>query len=124
MKKYLPVFAIVSAVLVAMYYLLNDLAFGSYLHRLFPALVGFFFIQSVLISWLLKLGSEDKSKFGMYALGSIVLRLITSVLLLIVLFLLKVENTVPLAIQFMGVYLLFLAFELIMVISNLRRISG
>lgn len=124
MKKYLPVFAGVSIVLLILYYTLNDLAFNNYLHDLFPLLVIFFFGQSLVIYLLLKRGSKDESKFGIYALGSIVFRLITAIFLLIVLFLLKVANPVPLAVQFMGVYLLFLAFELIMVISNLRRISG
>lgn len=124
MRKYLPVFAIISIALILAHYLLNDLLFNNYLHRLFPWLVCFFFLQSVVIFWLLKKGNKDKTKFGIYALGSIVFRLVSTVCVLIILFLVKVENPVPLAIQLMGVYLLFLAFELIMVIRNLRRISG
>jgi hypothetical protein len=84
-------------------------------------MVGFFFIQSLGISWLLVLGEKDREKLPIYALGSVVLRFVSGILFLLVFFVVGLENPEALVIQFMGVYLLYLIFELTTVLSNLRR---
>lgn len=119
MKKYLVGSVLITLALFVFSIAQSDI--GVNLHPLFDYLIVFFFIQSVLISILLGLGEKDQEKFPFYALGSVVLRLLTAIMALIILYLVGVENAKSLSIQFMGVYLLFLVFELTVVLSNLRR---
>lgn len=121
MKKYLVFAAGLSVVLLLFFYLLNEVVFQGYLHPYFPALVGFFFLQSLVVSWMLRSAEKDKERFALFALGSVVFRFLSGMFFVIVLFMLGVEALVPLVIQFMGVYLLYLIFELFTVLANLRR---
>lgn len=121
MKRYLFLTAAISAVLIAVYYGLNEPFFNGYLHEKFPALIGFFFVQSFPIGWILSQGQKDPQSFPMYAIGSIGFRMITGLFLLLFFYFMKVEEIIPLSIQFTGVYLIYLVFELIVVLSNLRR---
>jgi uncharacterized membrane protein len=91
------------------------------LHPLFGPLVIFFFFQCLIVALLFYLGQKDKEKFPLYALGSVVFRLVSSFIALIVFFIMGVENAKSLSLQFMAVYLLFLVFELTVVLTNLRR---
>lgn len=110
-----------SIALIAVYYGLNEALFEGYLHDKFPVLIGFFFVQSFPIGWILSLGQKDPQSFPMYAIGSIGFRMITGLFLLLFFYFIKMEGIVPLSIQFTGVYLIFLVFELTVVLSNLRR---
>ncbi len=78
-------------------------------------------MQSFPISWMLRQGERDSSSFVMYALGSIGFRLITGLFLLLLLSFLAGDQLPALAIQFSVVYLVYLVFELLMVLATLRR---
>lgn len=120
MKRYLIVSSVVSALLFAGYFLFNHY-YGGILHPKFPFLIGFFYFQSFPIAWMLRQGEKDRSSFVIYAIGSIGFRMITGLFLLLAFFFLKTDQIIDLAIQFSAVYLVYLVFELIVVLANLRR---
>lgn len=121
MKKYLVLSLVISGVLLLIYYLLNDPFLGGYLHDLFPVLILFFFVQSFVIAWMLSRGEKNKEKFPLLALGSVTFRFVSGVIFLGIFFVLDVVDPVPLSAQFLGVYLLYLIFEIFVVLANLRR---
>ncbi|MEQ9402578.1 MAG: hypothetical protein RIM99_03240 [Cyclobacteriaceae bacterium] len=120
MKRYLIVTSIVSALLFVGYFLFESF-YGGILHSKFPFLIGFFYVQSFPIAWMLRQGEKDRSSFVIYAIGSIGFRMITGLFLLLVFFFMKVDQIIEFAIQFSAVYLVYLVFELIVVLANLRR---
>ena len=121
MKKYLFTSLLISALLLAVYYLLNQQFFNNFLHPHFPTLIFFFFFQTIPIAWILNKGLKNPPDFPMYAMASIGLRMITALFFLLILYGLKVGDIQSLGIQFMGVYLIYLVFELTVVLANLRR---
>ncbi len=121
MKRHLISSLVVSVLLLLIFYLVDASLPYRYLHTKFPVLVGFFFLQSLPIAWMLQKGEKDKTNFPMYVIGSIGLRLITSLFLLLIFYTLKIPDIIKFSIQFAGVYLVYLIFELTVVVSNLRR---
>ncbi len=118
MKKYLFTSIGISLLLLVVY-LLDGLSLVK-LHDQFPYMVLFFFLQSLLISWLLSLGEKDRTRLPLFAIGAFSLRFLTGIFYMLTLVLLKVEELRPLIIQFMAVYLLFMVFEMSIVLANLR----
>lgn len=92
-------------------------------HIYFPWIVGFFFLQSLFISWILFLGEKNNTQFPNFVIGSLVIRFVTSIFLLLVFFVFGLENRVSFVVQFVAVYLSYLIFELTIVLTNLRRID-
>lgn len=121
MKKYIVSSLAISAVLVILFYIGNDVLFQGLLHAYFPGLVAFFLVQSILVSWLLSRGEQDRESFALYALGSVVIRFVSAVLFLLLFFIGDATDLVALTVQFMGLYLVYFVFELITVLANLRR---
>ena len=121
MKRYLLISLAVSSVLLLAYYLLNDPLFSGALHYKLPTLIIFFFFQSFPVAWLLRQGEKDPSSFPMFAIGSIGFRMITALFFLLFFYFIKVEQIVQFSLQFTAVYLVYLVFELIVVLANLRR---
>jgi cytochrome b561 len=81
----------------------------------------FYSLQSVVIAVVIGCTIGKPDIFGLVALGIIVLRLITALFYLVVMYLLGTTEASLFAIQFMALYLCFLAFELITVLANLRQ---
>ncbi|MEP1095021.1 MAG: hypothetical protein ABJG78_07910 [Cyclobacteriaceae bacterium] len=121
MKRYLIISAVVSALLLLLYFSMNNLFFGGYLHDKFPTLIIFFFLQSFPIAWLLIQAEKNPANFPMFAIASIGFRLLTGLFLLLIFYFLKVEDIIPFSFQFLAVYLVYFVFELIVVLANLRR---
>jgi hypothetical protein len=107
--------------LLLLFQFCNDLIFSSTLHELFPSLVLFSFLQSLIILQIIKLGQQTEWKSPVYALGIISVRLVTSLIFLAILGIKQTNDIKSLSIQFMGVYLIYLIFELTAVLANLRR---
>ena len=84
-------------------------------------MLAFFTIQSVVVAGILWLAEKKRDQYGMIALGVVVLRLITAIIFLIVMYVLGTDNVMQFAIQFMLLYLSYLVFELTVVLANLRR---
>ncbi|MBV6643886.1 MAG: hypothetical protein KI790_00465 [Cyclobacteriaceae bacterium] len=118
MRKYLLLSLGLTGVFVLLYSIDSFLPWQF--HQYFPWLIGFFFLQSIGISWMLSEGERDRSRFPIYALGSVVLRFVSGILFLMIFFVVGLEDPVPLVIQFMAVYLSYLIFELTVVLANLR----
>lgn len=121
MKRYFINSIVISVLLVLFYLTVSMMDFGFTLHEHFLTLIIFFFIQSIPIAWLLKQGEKDPSSFVMYALASIGLRMISGLFFLLAFFFLKVSDITSFAVQFSAVYLIYLVFELTVVLANLRR---
>ena len=91
------------------------------LHRDSPGLIGFFFIQSMIMSWLFVKARKKVDKFVVYSLGATVFRLLTAVLLLIFFLLIKDQNFQLLSFEIIVLYLVHLVFELRYVWFNLQQ---
>ncbi len=122
MKKYLLGSLAYSILHLAAYWIAS-LADWEW-HPYFPLLILFFFLQSVILSWILSLARFDKQRFPIYALASVSIRFVTGVLLLIVFLVFEVPDLQSLTLLFVAVYLSFMIFELTILLANLRRNSG
>jgi len=100
---------------------MNDSLLGGYLHDKFPALIIFFFLQSLPIAWLLNQGEKTPADFPMFAIASIGFRMLSGLFLLLIFYFLEVPDIVQFSYQFLAVYLVYFVFELIVVLANLRR---
>jgi len=120
-KKYLIISTGISLTFLLIYYFLNDFLFQSYLHQQFPALILFFYLQSLAVWWMLRLGEKSNWESPIYVLGGITFRFLTGLFFLAILFIMKMENIRPLMIQFIVLYLVYLIFELFAALPNLRR---
>ena len=119
MIKYMIAPSILTMVLGVLYFI--DLNLPWSLHPYFIYLVVFFFLQSLVISWILSVGNKDAENSSLYTLGSVVFRLLSGLFFLLSFMILKTEDLKGLAIQFVVLYLLYLIFELTQVLSNLRQ---
>ena len=100
--------------------LLNE--FVSF-HRFYPYLIVFFFIQAIVVIKIVEKGSRKKEESSMYILGAISARFISGLFAILIFYAMKVEDLIGLSIQFVVLYLLYLVFELTVLLSNLRRNS-
>ena len=91
------------------------------LHRESPEIIGFFFTQSMIISWLFVRARKKVDTSVVYFLGATVFRLLTAVFLLIFFLLIKDQNFQLLSFEIIVLYLAHLVFELRYVWFNLQR---
>jgi len=119
MIKYLKGIFLITIVFFAMVF------FKAYMpwqvHPNFSGIIIFFFFQSLAIAALLTYGEKFPDRFGFIALGAVVIRLISAMIYLGFEYLTGVEQATLFASQLMMVYLSYLAFELSMVLTNLRQ---
>ena len=121
MKRNILFSLTISGVCLFTYYFLNDEFFNGGLHRFFPTLTIYFFLQSILIFWLVDLAAKEEWKNPIYLLGAITLRFILGLFGILILYTLDQEHLKPLLLQFVCLYLGYLIFELFAVLPNLRR---
>ncbi|MEQ9305597.1 MAG: hypothetical protein RJQ14_16920 [Marinoscillum sp.] len=121
MKKYMILTSGLSALMLIAFYVLNDAYLAGWLHPRFPALVLFFFLQSLMIIWLFHQGEKEGWKTPIYSLAAITFRFLTGLFLLLILIVMKLPEIRNLVIQFIALYLGYLVFELFAVLPNLRR---
>lgn len=121
MKRYLIGSSILSAIVLLVYYCLNQNVLNGWLHAYIPGITVFFFFQSLVVSWMFQLAEKDNWENPIFTLGSVVFRLLTGMFFVLVLYSLKPENLKPLLLQFVIIYLVYLVFELFAVLPNLRR---
>ncbi|XOV92732.1 MAG: hypothetical protein ACFHWX_21320 [Bacteroidota bacterium] len=121
MKKYLIPSLLISTLLLVAFYFLNSSLFNGYLHPKFGLLVIIFFLQSIPVAWLMEAGQKDATQFPIYVIGAVGFRMITSLMILTIFYVLKTPEITDLMVQFSILYLVYLVFELIVVLANLRR---
>lgn len=121
MKKYLLPATGISLFLFLTFYYLNDPLLGGWLHTYFGYLILFFFLQTFPVAWILDLAVKTPDQFPIYVIGAITFRFLTGLFLLLIIYALKAPDIGRLMIQFVGVYLAYMVFELIVVLANLRR---
>lgn len=123
MNKYLKLLAF-SAVVFAIHFLVTYSAFGSLLHPTGVAMIIFYVVQSFLLLWSEGVFVKNNSQnFVLFTIGSISFRLITSLLVAIVYLVAVGNQNTSFIIHFFTLYLLFLGFELFMLMTNLRSNS-
>lgn len=94
--------------------------FQQHIHSTITGILIFYFVLSMLVSWMMEIAIGDKEKFVPVAMGAIVLRLLITVLSMVVVVIAGIENQESFIINFFIVYLCYLIFELTTVLSNLR----
>jgi len=88
------------------------------LHMAFKTMVIFFVLQSAV---LFRLDHWAKEEWKVQvAMVKVVVRLLSALVFALVVFRSQ-DNHIPLVIQFLGLYLLFMTFEITMSLANLRR---
>tara|TARA_B100001057_G_scaffold350883_1_gene352392 strand:- start:530 stop:889 length:360 start_codon:yes stop_codon:yes gene_type:complete len=90
-------------------------------HRHFPLIIVFFFIQSLVISWIFMRAKKKTETSIFYFLGATVFRLLTLIFLLGFFMVIKGQNFELLLFEIIGLYLVYLVFELRYVLINLQR---
>ncbi len=109
----------ISILLLVLWIFETQLPFS--VHRHFPFITGFFFIQSLIISWMF-VKAKKKVKISIfYFLGATVFRLLTLILLLGFFTVIRGQNFQLLLFEIIGLYLVYLVFELRYVLVNLQR---
>ena len=119
MKKYLISISVLTLLLVIINHYGSGV--GLNLHETFGSMLIFFTAQSVIIAGVLWLAEKKGEYYGLIGLGIVVLRLITAILFLIVMYVQGVDQAMQFVVQFMLLYLSYLVFELTVVLANLRR---
>ncbi|MEL7146266.1 MAG: hypothetical protein AAFO69_07855 [Bacteroidota bacterium] len=92
----------------------------SKIHDAYLQVMVFFYLQSIFIAYLHYLGIKDTQKLAIYFLGGTVFRLLTILLMLAVIYIANVPDRVLLTINSAVIYLLYLAFEITLLLVNLR----
>lgn len=123
MNKYLKLLAF-SAVVLAIHFSVTHSAFGPLLHPTGVTMIIFYVVQSFLLLWTEGVFVKNNSQnFVLFTIGSISFRLITSLLVAIVYLVAVGDQNTSFIIHFFTLYLLFLGFELFMLMTNLRTNS-
>lgn len=100
------------------------LSIQSWLHPDFLYILGFFLFVGLLSHWLMQLGfAENREKFVIFYLGSIVFRLLAGMVFMVVFFKLGTPLFERFLINFFVLYLFYAGFEMFGVRSNLRHFS-
>jgi hypothetical protein len=123
MNNYLKLF-IFSAVVVGAYFALKASGFGQYIHSTAIAAIIFYSLQSLLLLWAeSNFVNNNGQNFVLFVIGSISFRLLTSLLVAITYLVVIGEENTSFIMTFFALYLLFLGFELFMLMTNLRSNS-
>ena len=119
MTRYITSIGLLTIVLVIISLLRPYLPFD--IHPAYNTMIVFYTIQSALVAVILNFAETNKENYGFFALGAVVLRLITALIFLMVMYVNGTENALLFAVQFVLLYLSYLIFELTVVLSNLRQ---
>ena len=116
-----PLHIVFTIVLAGIVYLLNQSDFEEYIHTAIWGALIFYFVQGLVINlsidWAKK-NSQDK--LHLFLLGSVAFRLLTSIFACIFVLLFGIGDQEMFIINFFGVYLLYLVFEMTSLVANLR----
>ena len=125
MKKELTIISIFSLILALMGLSFQFYYEATLIHSSFPWIVLGFWLLYLSIHFLMNFMKKYlEVPHHMILLAGTSMRLIIALFSLIVFYVLKVENLVLFTINFSGVYLLFLVFEISTTLSNLRPNSS
>lgn len=98
---------------------------GEWFHPDFLLMLGFFLTLGVVTHGLIQRGFQDnRDKFVLFYLGSVVFRLLAAVVFLFVFFRLGTVHFQWFILNFFVLYLFYAGFEFYGVRANLRRFSG
>jgi hypothetical protein len=120
MNSYLKILFFSLAVALAVM-VIKTTPIDVYLHTSIYYLIGFYALQSLLLAWAeSKFVKGNRQNFVLFVIGSISFRLFTSLVVAIAFLLAVGEQNTLFIISFFALYLLFLGFELFMLMTNLR----
>lgn len=115
MKKFILLVVLGLGLLASEFFLSEFIAFHSY----YQILVLFFVVQSAILFRIEDMGGED-TKVQM-RLVNIGLRMISALVFVLVMSARVNEDTFTFYVQFIVLYLVFMAFEITLALTNLRR---
>ncbi|MGB3469158.1 MAG: hypothetical protein WBA74_27985 [Cyclobacteriaceae bacterium] len=118
MKKYLLLYVVFTATLFIVGLAMQSLP--EVIHQDFLWLMIFFFLQSLFIAYMHYLAQTDRERLPLYFFGGLVFRMLTIILMLGVIYIAKVPDRVLFTINSGVIYLLYLTFEIILLLVNLR----
>lgn len=124
MKKYIIGSLFISGFLLIIYGFQGEISLNLFLGIHFLSMIIFFFGQSIVVGLILRNPEKDPSSFPILVIGAIGFRMLTGLALLLIFYALEVENLKAISIQFLAIYLIYLVFEMTVVLANLRRNSG
>ncbi len=112
---------LISIALIVIYYLAQYIGIGLYFGEKFYPILGSFFMQAIAIHLIFRFGiSTLEMTASTLAMLSMVIRMLSSLMIVVVLVLLGVNDMVNFIITFFTVYLFYFVFEIKSVLSNLR----
>jgi hypothetical protein len=114
--------SIFSILLMSAYFLTEETrVVGRYIHPSMPWIIAFYWVQSSIIHALVNFAKNTlETDFSIILIGGFTLRLITALMVVIIVVFVGMENHEMYIINFFAVYLFYLVFEIVTVLSNLR----
>lgn len=114
------VHVIFSVLIVALAWIL-DTSGVAYIHTALYGIVAFYFLQGLSINLTIDwVKGNYPEKISIFLLGSVVFRLLTSIIACIFALLIGIDDRQMFIINFFAVYFTYLIFELISLVANLR----
>jgi hypothetical protein len=115
---------VVTALLGIVFFLSDDWGIGTWFHADFPFLLAFFFSVGFLNQLLVRQGmANNREKFVTFYLASTVLRLILGFGFLVAFHLIGTADYERFVLNFLGLYVIFLCFEIWGTRRTLRHFS-
>jgi len=122
LKKYIIRLLIFSVILSAISFGLFKFVLGQYYLSIFPFLIAFFVIISILVHFILLKASNFRiAKFSTFYMGSTSAKLFIYIIFLIIYVLVDKANAVPFLLTFFVLYLLFTVFETFSLLIDLKE---
>lgn len=121
-SRFLTLFSLIILVSGGAAILIESLTEGEVLIPKFWVLFGFLTFLTIIAFWAASLGIKKGGEISVYAImGSVILKLLFSMVVVLV-YLLRIKvNGIDFATQFFSVYFLFTAFEVYCLLVNLRH---
>ena len=122
LKKYIIRLLVFSAILSALSFGLFSFVLQQYYLPVFPYLIAFFIIISILVHVILLKASNFRiAKFSTFYMGSTTAKLFLYIIFLIIYVLVDKENAVPFLLTFFVLYFLYTIFETFSLLIDLKE---
>lgn len=114
--------SVFSMLLLGVYFGLESTALvQQYIHTTMPWIIVFYCLQSIAIHALVIFSKNTlQADFSIILIGGFTLRLVTALMVVVIVVFTGIGNHEMYILNFFAVYLLYLVFEIVMVLSNLR----
>jgi hypothetical protein len=122
LRNYIRRIIIFSAIVFALAYFLFYFVIPKHYIRIFPFLIAFFVITSIIVhSILTKAGKQKITRFSIFFMGSITAKLFIYTIFIVIYVLVDKSTAVPFLISFLILYFLFTFFETYSLLNDLKN---